>query len=195
MIAQAVALACVVAVSAAAPPGQQDDVKFAETFVATPVDALTPAAIGRFMRLDAKALPPKLRLKHEARRVELQALRQLSESKKKGLIRSPEKDCAIPAEAKSDEASPLTMAGFSEIQEDEEQMLLEKTQCTERDLMCESSLQIVVLRDKKTNKITGRRLFLYPSDPLMALVAAYRSSRNVGGNTNFFGRPNVLCTH
>ena len=181
--------------AASPPPDQADDAKFVEAFVATPVTDLTPPAITRFMHVDPKTLPPKLQTRYDSRRVELQALRQLAESKKKGLIRSPEKDCAIATESKSDSADALSMGGFEEIQEDEEQMLQDKTQCTERDLMCESSLQIVVVRDPKTHKIKRRRLFLLPNDPLMALVGSYRANKNVGGNTNFFGRPNVLCTH
>jgi hypothetical protein len=190
-----VLLALAVGAAAAPASNQADDATFVETFVKTPVEALTPPAIHRFMKVDAKILSPKLRMQYDSKRVELQTLKQLAESKKKGLIRSPDKECAVPAEAKSGDSAPLTMAGFVEIGEDELQMLQDKTQCTERDLMCESSLQIVLERDRKTNKVKRRRVYLYPNDPLMALVAAYRSSKNVGGNSNFFGRPNVLCTH
>lgn len=181
--------------AAAQPAAAPEDVKFVEVFIKTSISDLTAAKIEHFMAIDARTLPKKLRLSYQARRVELHTLKQLAEGRKKGTVRTPEKDCAVPAEAKSDEPVALVQAGFMELQEDEEQYLLDKTQCTERDLLCESSLQIIVERDRKTQKVRRRRYFLYPSDPLSAFIAGYRAGGNVGGNTNFFGRSNVLCSH
>lgn len=170
-------------------------VKFVESFVKAAIEDIPPERVEDFMKVDPETLPAKLRDRYNARKFELNALKQLAESKKKGTLRWPEKDCEIPSEAKSDQAGMLKMAGFEEIKEEEENHLLQKTQCTERDLMCEFSLQITLVRDPKTQKIKGRRYFLYTTDPLFALVAAYRSSKNVGGNTNFFGRANITCSH
>lgn len=171
------------------------DVKFVEGFIKTPVERLDPSTIDRYMAIKPDALPKKLQLKYQARRVELQTLKQLAGDKKKGLIRMPEKECTVPSEAKSDQPAALAMGGFEEITDEEEQYILDKTQCTERDLLCESSLQIVVVRDAKTNKVKKRRYFLYPGDPLMALVGASRGGKNIGGNTSFFSRPTLLCSH
>ena len=182
-----------VAFGADAP--KSHEVKMVEYFVKTPVQELPPANVEEFLAIDPATLPVKLRAPFAARRLELLTLKQLNAGKKRGTIRTPEKDCAIPDEAKSDKAPALKMAGFEEIQPDEEQHVLTTTQCTERDLMCEFSLQIVLQRDPKTNTVKGRRYFLYPTDPLMALVASYRSGKMAGGNTNFFGGAHVLCSH
>ncbi len=172
-----------------------DQVKIVEFFIKTPVSQLPPDRVDDFMAVDVQTLPVKLREPYKARQLELYTLKHLAANNKKGLIRMPEKSCAIPDEAKSDKSGIMRAAGFMEIKEDEEQMLLEKTQCTERDLMCESSLQIVVERVPKTNKVKRRRYFLYTTDPLTALVAGYRSGKNVGGNTNFFSKAAMLCSH
>jgi hypothetical protein len=169
--------------------------KLVEYFVNTPINELPPENVDEFMAVDAQKLPAKLRPKFEARKLELQTLKQLAANKKKGTIRTPEKNCAVPDEAKSNDPKSLGIAGFEEITDSEEHCVMEKTQCTERDMLCEFSLQIVVQRHPKTHKVVGRRLFLYPTDPLMALVGACRSKNGAGGNTNFFGSASVLCSH
>ena len=147
------------------------------------------------MAVDIQTLPAPLRPRYKARRLELHTLKHIAEGKKKGTVRIPEADCDIPDEAKDDDPGTLVMAGFVEIAEDEKEYIEEKTKCTERDLMCEFSMQIVVERHKKTNKVKRRRFFLHSNDPLFSLIGAYRSNKRIGGNTPFFGQAWGLCSH
>ena len=191
----ALVIALLAGVSAAEAAEKSHEQKLVEYFVNTPINELPPENVEEFMAVDPAKLPEKLRPKFEGRKLELQTLRQLATNKKKGTIRTPEKDCAVPDEAKSQDPKALKMGGFEEITDGEEHCVMEKTQCTERDMLCEFSLQIIVQRHPKTHKVVGRRLFLYPTDPLMALVASCRSKSGAGGNTNFFGQASVLCSH
>jgi hypothetical protein len=193
MKAALLALLCLVSAAEAAEKSHEQ--KLVEYFVNTPVSELPPENVNEFMAVDPQKLPAKLRPKFEARKLELNTMKQLAAGKKRGSIRTPEKNCDVPDEAKSDQPAALKMAGFEEIQDDEEEWILKQTQCTERDLLCEFSLQIVVERDPKTKKVKRRRYYLYPTDPLMAIVASYRSQSGAGGNTNFFGRGSLLCSH
>jgi hypothetical protein len=169
--------------------------KFVEQFLKVPVEELEASEIEDFLTIDPKVLPKRLQRPYEARKLELFTLRHLAYSRKKGLVRTPDKDCSIPMEAKSGDPLSLKRAGYMPIGEDEEQNLIDKTKCTERELMCETTLQVVIVKDEKTGKVKKRRYFLYPNDPLMPLIAAYREGKNIGGNTNFFSQPSMLCTH
>jgi hypothetical protein len=183
--------------SADAADGTADEktIKFIESFVGIPVDRIPPDRVNDFMKVDLSTLPKKLRTKAEARKFELHVLKQVADGKSRGMIRTPETRCAIDDATKSDDVAALKMAGLQEIDTPEEEHLEKETSCSERELMCEFSLQIVLLRDKKTGKPTGKRYFLHPNDPLMALVAAYRSANDVGGNTPFFGGMKPSCSH
>ena len=61
----------------------------------------------------------------------------------------PKADCSIAKEAKGDSAGVLKMAGYEEITDDEERWVMDKTKCTERDLMCEFTLQVVTPRPRR----------------------------------------------
>jgi hypothetical protein len=176
----------------ARPKADPEEIKLVDYFVSSDLSELPPEYVEDFMAVDPEGLPPQLRLRYRARRLELQTLKQLTQGGKKGMIRTPKADCSIPDEAKSGDASTLRQASFSEISETEERFLIDKTQCSERDLMCEFSLQVVVEREPKTRKVKRTRYFLYTSDPLNALVAAFRS-KNGASDTNFFGKASPLC--
>lgn len=163
-----------------------------KAFVKMPTDSLPPGSIDRFMAVEAQALPKDLRRPFEAKKLELQSLRDIALAKKRGFVRMPEKDCAIPKERENREIDLLLLAGFLPIDEDEESFLMDKTKCTEHDLMCEFSLLIAL---EKKGKKTYRRYFLHSKDPLMAYVGEYRASGKVGGSTNFFGRVPPNCVH
>lgn len=188
---------CLLLSAAAAAETHADErtIKFIESFVSIPVDQVPPDRVGDFMKVDLTTLPKKLRTKAEARKLELHALKDLAEGKKRGSLRLPEATCQINDDAKSDDPAALKMAGFEEIDGAEEEHIERETSCTERDMMCEFSLQIVLVRDKKTNKVKGKRYFLHSNDPLMALVGAYRKGSGAGGNTPFFGGMKPTCSH
>lgn len=169
--------------------------KFVQEFLKIPVADLQADEIEDYLTIDPKTLPKRLQKPYEARKFELFTLRHLAMSKTHGLIRTPDKDCAIPTEVKSTDPIMIKRAGYVEIGEDEEQYLMDKTKCSERELMCETTLQIVIIKDAKTGKAKKARYFIYPNDPIMPLIAGYRQGREVGGSTNFFGQPTMLCSH
>jgi hypothetical protein len=161
------------------------ELQFVERFVKADIGDLTPENIQYFMTLDTSGLPAKLREKAEARRLELHTLRQVA-GVKRAPLRMPEKDCEADANAKSTSAKALLMAGYMEITEDDLFCIMKKTECTERDLMCEFTLQIAPVFNKK-GKPDGRRVFFHQNDPITTLLPECRNPRGVGGNTNFFG--------
>jgi len=176
--------------AAAAPALDQDTLAMVKAFLRLPTDQIPAAHIPKFLAVDPAALPEMLRQRFLAKRLELFTLKQLADGKKKGSVRMPEADCAVPRDAQSKSAGLLGMAGYEEIKELEEDYVMEQTRCTEHDLMCEFTLQILAPPgDKKEGQ--GRRLFLHQDDPLFAMVTLYR--RHGRASTHFFGLGGVSC--
>jgi len=176
------------AVGAPAPAGVAADtetVKFVQYFVSIPTSELKAEWIEHFLAVDPETLPKKLRRPYKAKRLELYTLKQLSDSRKKGLLVKTADDCSIPKEAKSQDIALLQWVGYQEIFEDEEQYLIDKTQCSQKQQMCEFTLQIIIEK-KPGSKFVKKRYFMHGKDPLMALVSERRA---IGEhrNTNFFG--------
>lgn len=169
----------------AAEPVDADTLALVKTFIKTPTDQLPVEHIGRFLAVDPHALPAKLQRPFVAKRVELYTLKQLADGKKRGNIRMPEEHCSIPKDSQTTSIGILQLAGYAEIFDDEEQFVMEKTQCTEHDLMCEFTLQVILVAGKKKTE-TQRRLFMHGKDPMMALISQYREMGRVK-QTNFFG--------
>lgn len=167
-----------------------DTLAMVEAFLARPLNELPPEHIDRFVAIDPMALPLKLRAKYEARRLELYTLKSLAAGKKKGTVRMPEKECSVPEKTRAGGAGIYKMAGYEEVYDDDVSYLMKRTQCTEPELMCEFSLRVVVEKRGKRKRV---RYFLHSNDPLMALVAQYRSSKGAR-NTNFFGTMAPTCT-
>jgi hypothetical protein len=172
-------------------PAAKDTVELVKAFLQTPTEQLPPDFIPEFLGIDPETLPKKLQQPYLAKRLELYTLKQLVEGKKKGIVRMPDADCSIPKESKSDSAGVLKMAGYETITDDEERWVMDKTKCTERDLMCEFTLQVVNTKGKKPGS-ERRLLFLNPRDPIFALIGQYRA---VGRQkqTNFFGIGSPTC--
>lgn len=177
--------------AAAAAP----DAKEIKAFVETPISELNSRWIERMMAVDENEVPEKLRFKLRARKLELRALKDIRAGEKKGFVRMPEKECDIPTDSKSDDEKALKAAGFEFLEDHEEELLEQKTHCTERQLMCEFSLQIVVARDPKTKKVRTRHYYIHERDPLFVIVAAARKGNNIGGNTDFFGKVPPACAN
>ena len=170
----------------------KDTLAMVETFLKLPTQNLPPEHIPRFLAVEPSALPKKIRTAFEAKRLELYTLKQMTDGKKKGSVRMPEKDCAVPRDAKSDSVKLLLMAGYLEIGQEEESFVMDETRCTERALMCEFSLQIVAGKAGRKGA-ARRRLFLHAKDPLFGLISEYRE---VGRRrqTNFFGEGHAVCS-
>ena len=174
----------------AAAPLDADTAAMVEAFLKLPTESLPAEHISRFLAVDPEALPKKLRRPFQAKRLELYSLKQLGQTKKKGLILTPEDHCEAPKEAKSQDISVLLMAGYQEITEDEKEWVGRRTHCNEQDMLCEFSLQILdeKLASGKRPRYR-RRYFLFCSaacDPLMVLIGVYRAHVKTS-NTNFFG--------
>lgn len=158
----------------------------------TPTAEMDPKLAGAFLDLDVATLPKKKQEKARAKQIELQTLLKISKGKKKGGIRWPTPDgCKVKYYGPGD-VGALQVAGFVEIQEEEERFLENKTKCTEVELSCEFSLSIVLIPQKKGPP--GKRYFLHMNDPINALVAEFRSGK-VAGQTKFFGVGVFSCNH
>jgi hypothetical protein len=182
-------LAALVLSPARAAESSQEDAALVEKFLKTDTADLPPGAIDHFMQVDPQSVPAKLRKKFEAKKFELLTLKQLAEGKKKGVIRTPEKNCAVPTEVKSNEARILLMAGYEEVTSDDVQCVMERTHCNEQQLMCEFTLQIVIEKKGAQKKY---RFFFHPKDPIFAIIAACRKS--TGGQNNFFSAMTATCS-
>ena len=195
-LSRALIASIILAVSAAAaePKPEKldpDTLAMVEAFLKRPLSELPAQHIDRFVAVDPLSLPLRLRAKYEARRLELFTLKSLAAGKKKGTVRMPEKDCAIPDDTRARGGAAIyKMAGYMELFEDEVEHLKGRTKCTEPELMCEFSLRIVV---ETRNKRKDIKYFLHVKDPLSALVAEYRSQRR-SRQTNFFGTMAPTCT-
>ncbi|MBI2362947.1 MAG: hypothetical protein HYV15_06155, partial [Elusimicrobia bacterium] len=150
-----------------AAPARPEQVALARRFVETPTDRLPPEEVEAFLALDPASLPPSLRRSARAKRLELRTLMRLSQSG----------DTACPRRAPEDAGDPavLKLAGFSELRRAEVGFLRGRTGLDEEGLACRSSL--LVLPGKG-----GRRYYLYPADPLWALIAGRRVQAGKGSN-------------
>ena len=191
----ALILALLLGAPALAASATKDQVDMVQAFLKLPVDQTPPDHIDEFLAVDPAGLPKKLLTPFKARRLELYTLKQLHKRKKYGTIISSDDACAVPHEAKSGEVGLLLIVGYQEIDEDEKKWVEDKTKCTERDMLCEFTLQVV---DEKVKKKVVRHYYLYckgaACDPLMVLIGAHRS-RADGKQTNFFGSGSPVCTH
>lgn len=177
--------------AAADKAAKEDDTKeFVEAVVKTPTAELPPSWVPRFMEADLEALPKALAAKARAKRIELYTLKHIAETKKRGTVRIPDDDCAAPKDTQSTDPGLLLGAGYFELTPDDLQCIKDKSKCTEHDLMCEFTLQILTERDKKGRK--KYRFFMHKNDPIASLAGACRGK--AGGQTNFFGRANFVCS-
>lgn len=171
-----------------------DTLEMVESFLKLPIEKMPPDHIGRFVAVRSEQLPEKLRKKFEARKLELHTLKQLAANKKRGYVRSPEKDCAVPDDTKGGSVGVYKQAGYSVIEEDEADFLIKRTKCTMEELMCEFTLRVSV--EKKLVKGVEKKFrtfMLHDRDPLYALLAEYRTAGE-SRNTNFFGGMVPTCT-
>ncbi|MDO8756567.1 MAG: hypothetical protein Q7J64_01020 [Elusimicrobiota bacterium] len=175
-----------VAFAAPAPAEELDEetrVKIAQYMLKTPLDEADPTLVSGFMKIDTSTLPKKLREKARARQMEIDAVVKIHKGKKKGPFRFP-----VSCEIKRYEgAEGIRIMGLiignTEITQEEEEYLELKGNCTEEQLICEFSLNVVLI--KRKDKPTLRRYFMMEQDPLMAWVAEKRGGGASAGNQYF----------
>lgn len=166
-------------------------VKLVEYFLKTPTGDLPPEQVPDFIAVDGASLPPKLQTPFESKRFELLALKKNSDAKYKPPLRMLGKDppgddqCGPPRDMST--AKVLLQVGFSEVTEDELEYLMHETKCTECELRTEFTLTIVTTPPRKKGGKKQLHYFFHGNDPIMTLLASYRSGETKSKNTNFFG--------
>ena len=186
-------LALLLSCSAAEKKADADTVKLVNQVLKVQIADIPPEAIEAFLAVDGESLPKKIQKRFEARKIELYTLKHLADGKKKKSnwrIINPE-ECSRPKESSSQEIGLLMLAGFGKVSADEVAYTESKSKCTQRDMMCEFSLQVIIEKKGKEEK---RTYLIHGNDPLMAYVSEYRAGMS-GGNTNFFGMMKANCTH
>lgn len=164
-------------------PDEATRIKIAQYMLKTPMNEADPTLVSGFMKLDPESLPKKLRDKVRGKQMEIDAVVKIHNGKKKGPFRFPAA-CQIKIYEGPEGMRLMKMImGNVEIAGDEEEYLELKGNCTEEQLMCEFSLNIVIMRPK--GKPPEKHYFLMEQDPLMAWVAEKRGGGASAGNRYF----------
>lgn len=180
--------------AAADKKADAETVKLVSQVVKVDIPDIPPEAVEAFLAVDPETLPKKLRKPFEVRKIELYTARQLALAKKKSNWRSINKEeCSLPKEAQAKAVGFLMFAGYGKVTDEEIAYVEKRSGCTQRDMMCEFTLQII-LEKQKDRKEPKKIYLLHTKDALMAYVSELRAGMS-GGNTNFFGTIHGSCTH
>ena len=164
-------------------PDEATRIKIVEYMLKTPMNEANPDLVAGFMAIDATTLPKKLQDKARGKQMEISAIVKIHKGKKKGPFRFPAACQTKIYEGAEGMRIMKMIMGNVEIDGDEEEYLELKGNCTEEQLMCEFSLNIVIMRTK--GKPPRKHYFLMESDPLMAWVAEKRGGGASAGNQYF----------
>jgi hypothetical protein len=177
---------CLCGFAAAADPQTGPDeatrIKIAEYMIKTPLNEADPSLVSGFMKLDTETLPKKLREKARGKQMAIDAMVKLNEGKKKGPFRDPVPTCN-PKYYGPEGVRIMAMMGSEEIEADEEEFIEKKSNCPEAQLMCEFTLNVVVIPRKAKPPI--KHYYLMPTDPLMGFLAQKRAGAKAGATTYF----------
>jgi hypothetical protein len=180
----ALALLCASSFARAEPTAAGADAettKLVEYFLKTPTSQADTKLVASFLAVDPAQLPERLRAKTRGKQLEIRTLIHLHDTKKKGNWLRPAEGCTLEKFIFPLKDAPVyLMAGYEYITEEQESYVKNRTSCEEQEQGCQFSL--IILFDKGK----PRRLLLYPSDPLNAVIAEMKNGK--GGQTNFFGR-------
>lgn len=184
MVAPALIL-CLAGFAAAADSSGPDEptrVKIVEYMLKMPINEADPTLVAGFMKLDPDILPKKFRDKARAKQIEIDAIVKIHNGKKKGPFRFPA--ACTPKRYGPEGVRIMAMImDNEEIAWEEEEYLELKGNCTEDQLICEFSLNVVVIPRKGRPPL--KRFFLMANDPLMAWVAEKRGGGASAGNSYF----------
>ncbi len=178
---------CLAGFAAAAGPSGPDEktrIKIVEYMLKTPVNEADPALVLGFMKLHAAALPKKWQDKARAKQMEIDAIVKIHDGKKKGPFRFPSPACT-PKRYHGPEGVRIMgmIMSNTEIEWEEEDYIEKKTDCSEDQLICEFSLNVVIIERKGKSPL--KRFYLMENDPLMAIVAERRGGGGSSGNKYF----------
>lgn len=171
-----------VAAADSSGPDAATRIKLAEYMLKTPLNEANPTVVSGFMKIDTETLPKKLRDKSRAKQMEVDAFVKMKDGKKKGPFRFP---VACQPKRYGPEGVKIMemIGGNEEITWAEEEYVEKKGNCTEDQLICEFSLNVVVIPRK--DKAPLKRFWLMTQDPLMAWVAEQRGGGASAGNNYF----------
>ncbi len=170
-------------IHAADGPDEETKIKMVEYMLKTPMNEADPTLVSGFMKIDAATLPKKLRDKARGKQMEIDAVVKIHKGKKKGPFRFPAA-CVIKRYEGPEGIRIMNyIIGNTEIAIEEEEYIEQKGNCTEDQLLCEFSLNIVMM--KRPGKPPLKRYFLMEQDPLMAFVAEKRGGGASAGNQYF----------
>ncbi|MBI4371559.1 MAG: hypothetical protein HY552_04600 [Elusimicrobia bacterium] len=175
--------------TAPAPAASTTTLAVVDYVLRTEDSSLDPRLAGYFLTVDLATLPVAKREKARARKVGIEGALKLHEGKKKGYTRFVAGSACQPERHPPSYIPVLQLARYVEYPEEDIDWVERKTSCSEDDLICEFSLQIVVIPRK--GKPPLKRYFLHPRDPLTALIAVHRGG--VKQSTNFFGTGGYTC--
>ncbi|MBI5882774.1 MAG: hypothetical protein HZB91_06690 [Elusimicrobia bacterium] len=172
------------------PKADPETVRLVELFLKTPVQDLPPESVPYFLEVATAALPGRLLHLFLAKRIELLALKRLSESKNKGSLKRPTQEpqttCSDPDVLTPQAFSFLKKMGFNEYKDVEVAFLMKETNCTMCELRSEFTLTVVQIPGKDKKKKDPVRFLFRDDDPIIALLAHYYSG-TTNRNTSFFG--------
>lgn len=192
-IALALALGLSGSAGAAAPiPDEQTKIKIAEYMIKVRPDEADPKLVAGFMDIDVQTLPKRLREKAKAKQIQIDAIVRIHKGRRKGSTRIVPASCQ-PKRYYGDEGLRVMrlVGGGEEIAPEEEDYIERKTNCSEDQLICEFSLNVVVY--PREGKPPMKRYFLMSADPLMALVAEQRAGFGPSKQPRYFQEALPTC--
>ncbi len=190
LLALLLVLAAVALPARADGPDEETKVKMVQYMLKTPMNEADPTIVSGFMKIDPDTLPKKWRDKARGKQMEVDSVVKIHSGKKKGPFRFPDNKCA--AKKYGPEGLPIMamIIGNAEIESEEADYLEKRTDCSEDQLICEFTLNVVIIPRK--GKPALRRYYLMEQDPLMAYLAEYRAGSK-GGKNNYFQELKPTC--
>ncbi|MBI5210314.1 MAG: hypothetical protein HY927_10120 [Elusimicrobia bacterium] len=164
--------------------------RLVELFLKVPIAELPAESVPYFLSVDTAALPPRLLVPYQVKRIDLLALKRLSEAKARPSQRPPSqdaaKDCGEPERMAEKGFRLLKGMGFEEIPEEEVDWAMKETECSLCELRTEFSLVMAEVPVKGKRGEFRLRFLLKEEDPLEALLVQHREGLKPRG-TSFFG--------
>ncbi len=186
-----VCLAAFTVASDSSGPDEKTRIQMVEYMLKTPTGEADPVLVSGFMSLDATALPKKLRDKARGKQMEIGALVKINKGKKRGPLRIIAPGCEVKRYGPEGVRVMQLIQDNSEIAIEEEEYIEKRGQCTEDQLICEFTLNVVVIPQPGKKPI--KRYWLMEKDPMMAWIGEFRA-RGAVTSTNYFQELKPRCS-
>lgn len=167
-----------------------ETVRLVEMILKVPVAELPAESVPYFLSVDTAALPSRLLVAYQVKRIDLLALKRLAEAKARSSQRPASQAdalaCGQPERMAEKGLRLLKRMGFIEIPEDEVDWVMKETECTLCELRTGFSLVMAEVPVKGGRDKFRPRFLLKEEDPLEALLVQHREGLTPRG-TSFFG--------